>query len=758
MSGSAASSALPPGEGAAAYQNGVRPGLPRPDAVLLRLQLIGRMQATTLANESVLPLGRKTRGLLAILAQSGRKPVLRSKLAELLWSRRSDEQARASLRQEIHRLLDALGPLGVDVISVERHMLALKPALSSVDTERILHATPNQVESLPPMNGVLLEELSGTDPAFDRWLDAERLRLREHALSLFEGVLRRQREGSGAMAAARQLLLLDKLHDDAWATLIRGQLQLGERALALDTADRCLRAFDDHPGAGPTPETGRLIAELRARHRERAQEALVPAREGDVLPPILSRGDGAGDPGPATDAGARSPAARHAANHHHPGYRPAGETSISRLAVLPLVDLDNDAGGALLSEALVEEIVCSLDTALALEVVSGSELQLSLKQGRDDELLHRTLGIGFVLDGTLQRGGPHRTPDPRAAASGTVATAAGGTAPTTTRVILRLTDIRNGGQLVWAHRLDSSCADRLGLQDEVRALVRARLPWEVMRAEGRRVARLPLAELSGHCLALRALPKLLRFDRTQNNKAVELLARAAGLQTDRDEEAALPHAIRALCHVIRLRQGWGEPDREREAAREAAREGLATDSNDALLLAMAALARDEADDAPDEALALLERGLAGAPNSAMLLGMSARPLLRLGELAEATRRFERYKALHPTHPLEVLLDGVGVWLSFLNGDAPAAADRGRTLCELQPAVPDNALPYLAALGTLRRDAEAARMRDRLAAAQAPGAAMADPLSRLGLRHPEHRARAAEGLRLAGMSVGHPAAS
>ena len=77
------------------------------DPTLLRLKLIGQMEAKTLTGESVLPVGGKTRALLAILALSDRKPVLRSRLAELLWSQRPEEMARASLRQEIHRLLDA---------------------------------------------------------------------------------------------------------------------------------------------------------------------------------------------------------------------------------------------------------------------------------------------------------------------------------------------------------------------------------------------------------------------------------------------------------------------------------------------------------------------------------------------------------------------------------------------------------------------------------------------------------------------------
>ena len=77
------------------------------DKPVVRLRLIGQMEAWTLTAESILPTGRKTRALLAILALSAPRPVLRGRLAEMLWSRRPEEQARASLRQEIHRLLDA---------------------------------------------------------------------------------------------------------------------------------------------------------------------------------------------------------------------------------------------------------------------------------------------------------------------------------------------------------------------------------------------------------------------------------------------------------------------------------------------------------------------------------------------------------------------------------------------------------------------------------------------------------------------------
>src|SRR5260221_5825837 len=98
----------------AAQPQRVSPSLLSPqgnDPVMVRLRLIGQMEAWTLTSESILPTGRKTRALLAILALSAPRPVLRGKLAEMLWSRRPEEHARASLRQQIHRLLDALQPV-----------------------------------------------------------------------------------------------------------------------------------------------------------------------------------------------------------------------------------------------------------------------------------------------------------------------------------------------------------------------------------------------------------------------------------------------------------------------------------------------------------------------------------------------------------------------------------------------------------------------------------------------------------------------
>src|SRR5277367_5032610 len=135
------------------------------DPVQVRLRLIGQMEAWTLTSESILPTGRKTRALLAILALLSPRPALRGRLAELLWSRRPEEQARASLRQEIHRLLEALAPVGTQILSINRDHLALRPGSVWIDVEEVLRATPAKSAALSLLDGELLEDLNGIDPS-----------------------------------------------------------------------------------------------------------------------------------------------------------------------------------------------------------------------------------------------------------------------------------------------------------------------------------------------------------------------------------------------------------------------------------------------------------------------------------------------------------------------------------------------------------------------------------------------------------------
>ncbi len=203
------------------------------ETVVVRLRLIGQMEAWTLTSESVLPPGRKTRALLAIIALSAPRPALRGRLAELLWSRRPDEQARASLRQEIHRLLEALSPSGTDILTITRDHLSLRPGVVWVDVDEVLRATTAEPASLSLLDGDLLEDLDEVDPAFDAWLTTERERVRDRARNLAEALLRERAEPEAAIPAAQQLLSIDRAHEGAWRALMRAHAARGERGMAI---------------------------------------------------------------------------------------------------------------------------------------------------------------------------------------------------------------------------------------------------------------------------------------------------------------------------------------------------------------------------------------------------------------------------------------------------------------------------------------------------------------------------------------------
>src|SRR5271169_926478 len=241
------------------------PGVPAnsADPVMVRLRLIGQIEAWTLTSESILPTGRKTRALLAVVALSAPRPALRGRLAELLWSRRPEEQARASLRQEIHRLLESLAPAGSEVLVVTRDHLSLRPGVAWIDVEEVMRATTDQPASLSLLDGDLLEDLDGIDPTFDAWLTTERERLRDRARTVAEALLREQVEPEAAIPAAQRLLQIDRAHEGAWRALMRAHAERGERGMAIQAYDRCRSVLADLLDASASPETQKLLAEIR---------------------------------------------------------------------------------------------------------------------------------------------------------------------------------------------------------------------------------------------------------------------------------------------------------------------------------------------------------------------------------------------------------------------------------------------------------------------------------------------------------------
>lgn len=625
------------------------------DNVAVRLRLIGQMEAWTINSESVLPPGRKTRALLAIVVLSAPRPVLRSRLAELLWSRRPEEQARASLRQEIHRLLEVLAPAGTDILQINRDSLVLRPGVVWVDVEEVLRATTAHPGALALLDSELLEELDGVDPAFDGWLHGERERLRDRARSVAEALLNEQAAPETLIPVAQQLLAIDRAHEGAWRALMRAHAERGERGMAIQSYDRCRAVLADLLDAVPSPETQQLLAEIRSGKAVRAP----------TPPPMPS----AASPEPRSE----------------PRIAPR---SGARVGVLPLTLVGTEPAQSYLALGLAEEMTSGLSRFRWLSLVSTSSLAQAVHENRDDYALRQNLGLDYLIDGTVQRGGDR------------------------IRITPRLIDLRDGNQVVWTRRFDRTLDDLLSVQDDVASETVAQVDPELLRLESRRASLVPFSECTPWELMLRSLPGMSRSDKQQFLESGASLRRGI----ERQPDLAPAHTWLAYWYNFLVEHGWADDMIGTiEAASRHAERGITLDPQNARCFTVAGHVRAALERRLPEALSLHDRALALNPNLAMAWALSGFAHLYVGGLDEAEDRLERYRQLSPADPFAFQYDVGFSLLAFVRGDYEKAAEWGRAVNELNPDYAPGCKAYLAALGRLGREQEASVVRRRLMA-------------------------------------------
>jgi DNA-binding SARP family transcriptional activator/TolB-like protein len=675
---------------------------------VVRLRLIGHMEASTAASESVLPNGRRTRALLAVVALSARRPALRGRLAELLWSRRPEEQARASLRQEIHRLLEALSVADSGIMAVTRDHLSLRPGAVWVDVEEVMRATVAEPGALDLLNGDLLEDLDGIDATFDAWLAAERERLLDRARTVADAVLRAQTEPEAAILAAQRLLAMDRAHEGAWRALMRAYADRGERGMAIQSYDRCRAVLADMLDAAPSLETQNLLIEIRGPDHSR-----LPARP--PAPPVMLVTPPP-QPAPEADDAPPPPDPRDAAA----APRTARGGACIGVAPFRLVGTTEDE--AHLGPGLAEEITTALSRCRWMAVVSSASLARFVPDSGHEGSIRRAFGIDFLLDGTIQRERDRL------------------------RITLRLLDLRAGDQVVWARRFDRMGDQLLSLQDEVAAEVAAQIDPAMLLIEARRIAGLPVADTTAFERMLLALPPMTRLERGPFMQAGEHLAQAIELEP----EYAAAHAWYALWHVLEVAQGWAEnPQETMRKAGELAERAVMFDPLDAPALSIAGHVRAFLHCRLDDAAALHERALAVNPNLAMAWALSAATHAYMGDPEEALTRYNRYRALSPLDPHAFLFDGFFALIQLLRRDHASAVAAGRAVTQMAPMVSDGYKPYLSALGHLGRTEEATTLRRRLLAIE-PDFTVALYLQTSPLERESDKWHVAAGLRLAGL--------
>jgi DNA-binding SARP family transcriptional activator/tetratricopeptide (TPR) repeat protein len=667
---------------------------PQNHAATLRLRLFGHMAVDDAKGRTYLPRTRKTRALLAILAMASPKPVLRQHAAALLWSRREQEQARGSLRQSVHELQDTLGPAWSHLFVADRHHLSLRGAELEIDVQSLAQPATISAEILDKFEDVLLEDLTGLDPAFDRWLEDERARFQRIGRTIGESLLAKCEDPMTAIDAAEQLLAIDRTHEGAWRTIIRSHAERGDVGAATASYERCRNVLAESSDGRPSHETEDLIGRIRAQ----ANASRQPVQD--------HYANGVAEP-QATYTPPRTASRR--------------DRSTLRLRVAPLrtIGADHDDGLAL---GLAEEISACLSRFRWISCVPGS-LWPATPSGSDAPPgAWAALEADLVLDGTIQHG------------------------PGRVRIIVRLIDIRADGEIAWAGRFDRPITDTLSMQDELGAAIVAQVDPELMKHEGRRTAGQRSHDMTAQDLLLQALPAIYRLERDSYLDARRLLE--ASLRADPGSSVA--HGWLAYWDLLYVGQGWAvDPvESSAEAARLAER-AVMLDPGDARALTLAGHVRGFLGKHPEEASALHERALALNPNLAIAWCFSGLSHFYMGRHEEALRRINQAIRLSPSDPHVFFFDMALIMPHLMNGDCAAAVEAGRRSIELNPLFSSAYKGYLAALGWMHRPREAREVLDRLLTLE-PGFSIATAVLRSPLRRSEDITRYADGLRQAGL--------
>lgn len=322
-------------------------------AIRLRITMLGRMDVRAVTGEPLLPRSRKTRGVLAVLALESPSIVSRQRLADLLWSRRGEEQARGSLRQALHELQETLGAEGRGLIVATRETVSLNDDAVWTDARALPALARDRVEALTLLQSELLSDLDGLDVAFDAWLAEQRRRLRDLSLEAATARLAAATTAESRAEEARRVLAIDPAQEPVWRILIRAEAERGDRGAAFAAWEECRHVFAERFRGAPSPETAALAESLRG-------EVSVP------------------QPQPIRRSAARG----------------------ARLGVLPFKVLGNEAD-AEVSLGLSGEITAALARFRWLVLVDSSSVAAAERQQKPEG----ALDLDFTLSGTVQRAG-----------------------------------------------------------------------------------------------------------------------------------------------------------------------------------------------------------------------------------------------------------------------------------------------------------------------------------------------------------------
>jgi adenylate cyclase len=412
--------------------------------------------------------------------------------------------------------------------------------------------------------------------------------------------------------------------------------------------------------------------------------------------------------GPAAQAGG-PPAARPMLD---PAVLPLPEKP--SIAVLLFQNMSGDPEQEYFADGMVEEIVTALSRIRWLFVIARNSSFTYKGQAVDIKQVGRELGVRYVLEGSIRKGGGRL------------------------RITAQLIEAETGAHL-WAERFDGSLEDVFDLQDEVAITVAGVIEPTLQAAEGRRSAGRPTADLTAYDLYLRALATYYPITRERAFDTLKLLRQAIAI----DPHYGPALSWTAICLMRLFREGWAEESEgTRREGVELARQALQVAPDDPGILANTAFVLANFGEDIGAMLGLVDRALVLIPSFSRGWFLSGVLRLWAGQHDLAIEHAKTALRLSPRERSGTPLSLMGE-AHFYKHEFAEAAPQLQLSIQHHPGFPHSFRVLAACYAQMGRLAEARRIIDRLRAITAE--IMSDVTH---LRRPEDRDLLLSGLRLA----------
>ncbi len=314
---------------------------------LAHATLLGGFDFRAADGTKLLPNGRKSRGIVAILLLERGNFVPRSRLIDMFWHDRGKEQAQASLRQSLRELRKQAGVLADDLFVVDRESVAAVKGVISTDL------MDGSGEATAEYRGDLLDGLDPVSPVFDDWLEQERRVITADQLLRCERLLAGADRASGeALWLAEQVLKFDPCHEHAALAAMQSYAERGEASRVVGIYSTLAKALKT---------TGFPLSDETQRQFQALQGAW-----GDTGTPAQTLTE-----------------------------------TLPVLAIHPIVCRNVDASLAFLSDSVVDEIIARFAEMPEICVLSHEVIdRLSASDSNVNALALRA-GAGYLLRGSL---------------------------------------------------------------------------------------------------------------------------------------------------------------------------------------------------------------------------------------------------------------------------------------------------------------------------------------------------------------------